>query len=76
MLKELNATAGEWVIQSAAGSTLGRQFIAMAKHLGLKTINVVRRADAVAELKAAGADEVLVYGVDDVSKRAMEITGE
>ena len=36
MLKELAAPAGEYVIQDAAGSVLGRQFIQMAKSMGVK----------------------------------------
>lgn len=45
---------GEWLLQTAAGSVLGRQIIQLAKHRGVKTINVVRRPDLVDELKALG----------------------
>ncbi len=45
MLEELQIPKGEWVIQSAAGSTLGRQLIQYAKHKGLRTINVIRRQE-------------------------------
>ena len=36
MLRTLSAPAGEYVLQTAAGSVLGRQFIAVAKRLGVK----------------------------------------
>ena len=36
-----------------------RQFIQLAKHKGIKTINLVRRAECVSELKSLGADEVI-----------------
>ena len=36
-----------------------RQFIQLAKHKGIKTINLVRRAECVNELKSLGADEVI-----------------
>ena len=36
--------------------------IAIAKSRGLKTINIVRRTELVAELQAAGGDVVLVTG--------------
>lgn len=36
-----------------------RLLIELAKHLGVKTINVVRRDDVKKELKALGADEVI-----------------
>jgi NADPH2:quinone reductase len=50
---------GEWLLQSAAGSTLGRMIIKLAKHDGIRTINVVRRSEAMAELTALGADAVI-----------------
>jgi len=54
---------------------LGRQLIQFAKHLGLRTINVVRRPEQAAELKALGADEVICSTTEDVVARAREITG-
>ena len=59
MVEALAAPAGSYVVQTAAGSTLGRQFITVARLRGLRTINIVRRAEQVAELKALGADHVL-----------------
>ena len=41
-LQVLKVPAGEWVLQNAAGSALGRQIVAIAKHRGVKTINLVR----------------------------------
>ena len=37
----LKVPEGEWVLQNAAGSALGRQLVAVAKHRGIKTINLV-----------------------------------
>ncbi len=56
----LNVPAGAWMLQTAAGSALGTMIIRLGKHLGFKTINLVRRQEQVAELKKLGADEVLV----------------
>jgi trans-2-enoyl-CoA reductase len=75
LLKDLQVPKGEYMIQSAAGSTLGKQVISLAKHWGIKTINVVRRADQKAELKALGADEVICSSDEDVVARVKEITG-
>jgi len=75
MLKDLEVPKGEYMIQSAANSTLGKQVITLAKHWGIKTINIVRRKEAVAELKALGADEVIVSTEEDVVARVKEITG-
>ena len=65
---------GEWVIQNAANSAVGRYLISLAKLEGYKTINVVRRADVAAELTALGADVVLEDG-EDLPKRVHQATG-
>lgn len=57
---DIAKTAGEAVVISAATSQLGKLMISLSKDLGLKTIALVRRADAVAPLQALGADAVLV----------------
>src|SRR3982074_3450041 len=54
--------SGSWVIQNGANSGVGRALIPIAKSLGLKTVNVVRRDDVVAEVKAIGGDVVLLDG--------------
>lgn len=74
MLKDLQVPPGEYMIQSAAGSTLGKQLISLAKHWGVKTINVVRRASQKAELKSLGADFVICSTEEDVVATVKEIT--
>jgi trans-2-enoyl-CoA reductase len=51
---------GDWVIQNAANSGVGHALIAIAHALGLRTVNVVRRAELIPELKAEGGDVVLL----------------
>jgi len=51
---------GDWLIQNAANSAAGRAVIQIAHDLGYKTLNVVRRAELIAELRADGGDVVLV----------------
>jgi NADPH:quinone reductase-like Zn-dependent oxidoreductase len=65
---------GAWVIHNSANSGVGRALIAIAKSLGLRTVNVVRRDDVVAEIKAIGGDVVLVDG-PDLAKRVAAETG-
>jgi len=67
--------SGSWVIQNSANSGVGRALIPIAKSLGLKTVNVVRREDVVAEIKALGGDVVLVDG-PDLDKRVAAETGK
>jgi trans-2-enoyl-CoA reductase len=53
---------GEWLIQNAANSGAGQCAIQIARVLGFKTVNVVRRAELVEELRSLGGDVVLVDG--------------
>src|SRR5271154_958250 len=66
---------GAWLLQSAAGSELGRMIIRLAKHDGFRTINVVRRHEAVQELKDLGADEVIVSGDAPIDEQVHNIVG-
>src|ERR1700737_1092486 len=65
---------GSWVIQNGANSGVGRATVAIAKSLGLRTVNIVRRHEVVAEIKALGGDVVLVDGAD-LAKRVAAETG-
>ena len=51
---------GDWVIQNAANSGVGRSLIAIAKARGIKTINLVRRPELIPELQAIGGDLMVV----------------
>jgi NADPH:quinone reductase-like Zn-dependent oxidoreductase len=74
-VEELDLQPGEWLLQTAAGSTLGRVVLQIAKQHGFKTINVVRRREQAEELKALGADEVICTDEEDIPERVREITG-
>ena len=74
MLKEfVDLQPGDWVIQNAANSGVGSYLIQLAKIRGLKTVNVVRREAAVADVQAQGGDVVLVDG-PDLHKRVKAAT--
>jgi NADPH:quinone reductase-like Zn-dependent oxidoreductase len=75
-VEELQLQPGEWLLQTAAGSTLGRVVLQIAALRGFKTINVVRRREQVEELKALGADEVVCTADEDLVERVREITGK
>src|SRR6185312_11908051 len=66
---------GDWVIQNVANSAVGRLAIVLAHRRGLRTVNIVRRAELAAELQQLGADLVLVDG-DDLAARVARETGE
>ncbi|HNW41060.1 MAG TPA: zinc-dependent alcohol dehydrogenase family protein, partial [Opitutaceae bacterium] len=64
---------GEWVIQNTANSAVGRYLIQLAQRRGLRTVNVVRREEAAASLRAMGAEVVLTDG-PDLDKRVAGAT--
>ena len=49
------------LLQNAANSVLGQELITYAKHLGIKTINVVRHNEYVNELKQKGCPPCLSF---------------
>jgi trans-2-enoyl-CoA reductase len=65
---------GDWLIQNAANSAAGRAVIQIAHELGYKTANVVRRAELIDELRAEGADSVLVEG-ENLGDEVKSVTG-
>jgi NADPH:quinone reductase-like Zn-dependent oxidoreductase len=67
--------SGAWVAQTDASSATARYVVALAKHAGLRTLNVVRRESSVQGLLDAGADVVLVEGAD-LAKQAADAIGD
>jgi len=65
---------GEWVLQNAATSAVGRAVIEIAQSRGWKTLNVVRRPEAAEGLRALGADAVVVDN-EDMAAAAKEVLG-
>lgn len=65
---------GDWVIQNVANSGVGVNLISLAHADGIRTVNVVRRAELAAPLKKLGADVVLVDG-PDLAQRVAKETG-
>lgn len=53
---------GDWFIQNAANSAAGRAALQIGRELGYRSVNVVRRPELIDELKAEGADVVLLDG--------------
>jgi NADPH:quinone reductase-like Zn-dependent oxidoreductase len=69
---------GGWLLQSAAGSELGKMVIRLARHDGIRTVNDVRRREAMAALQELGADVVLCSAdgpIDEQVRRAVGRAG-
>ncbi len=71
----LKVRRGEWLLQSAAGSALGRMIIKLGRHDGFKTLNVVRRHAAIDELKALGGDAVISSEDGPIDEQVRRIVG-
>jgi trans-2-enoyl-CoA reductase len=65
---------GDWLIQNAANCAAGRAVIQIARELGYKTVNVVRRAELIDELRTEGGDVVLVDG-ENLRDEVKDATG-
>ncbi len=65
---------GEWVLQDAANSNVGRYLIVLAARWGYRTVNLVRREEVVQELQDLGADAVVLDG-PDLPERIRQATG-
>jgi len=75
MLRDFaSLSAGDFVIQNAANSAVGRLVIQIAKANGWRTINLVRRPELIDELRALGGDAVLLDN-DEVKDQIAAATG-
>ncbi len=66
--------SGDWIVQNASNSSVGLMVIRFAKEMGLRTVNIVRRADVVERLEKEGADVVIVDdGTQDLALAIREL---
>src|ERR1700739_3246648 len=73
---ELDVRPGEWLLQTAAGSTVGQSVIQLGAHAGFKTLNVLRRRSAVEDILALGGTAVICTEDEDLRERVAEIAGQ
>jgi NADPH:quinone reductase-like Zn-dependent oxidoreductase len=71
----LKVPRGAWLLQTAAGSALGRMVIRLGKLYGFRTLNVVRRREQVEELLREGGDAAAATDEEDLAERVKAITG-
>ncbi len=71
----LKVPRGAWLLQSAAGSELGKMIIRLGRHDGFKTLNVVRRSEARAELQDLGADAVISSAEGPIDDQVRSLVG-
>jgi len=71
---ETGSTLNRWLVQTAAGSSLGRQIIDLGKVWDFPTINIVRRPEQVEELRRFGAEHVICSSTESIRDRVKELT--
>ena len=76
LLEFLDLQAGQWVIQNAANGAVGKSLAMLAAARGVKTINVVRSSDAIAELEAIGVKHNINTEEDDWKDQVKSIIGD
>ncbi len=71
----LRIPAGAWLLQTAAGSALGRMIIRLGVRNGFRTLNVVRRREQAEELTRLGGTAAVVHPGEDLVERVKRLTG-
>jgi NADPH:quinone reductase-like Zn-dependent oxidoreductase len=66
---------GAWLLQTAAGSALGRMVIRLGQRYGFRTLNVVRRSEQAEEIRRAGGTAVVATDSEPLAERVSAITG-
>ena len=67
--------SGDWLIQNAANSSVGVSVIQIAKTMGLRTVNIVRRPELANYLGGFGADVTLVDD-DELPQQVTDVVGD
>jgi NADPH:quinone reductase-like Zn-dependent oxidoreductase len=75
LLEYLDVAPGQWIAQNAANGAVGRLVAQFAAARGVHVLGLVRRAEGIAELAAAGISGVVATDDDAWRERVIEITG-
>jgi len=65
----------EWIVINAANSAISRWIVSFAKQRGVKTLGLVRRAEAMSAAREAGCELVLLDD-DNAPKKMVKALGE
>jgi NADPH2:quinone reductase len=60
LFESMQMAPGEWLVQNAANGAVGRTLETLARQAGVNVMNLVRRQEAADELRARGAEHVVV----------------
>jgi NADPH:quinone reductase len=71
----LRVPAGAWLLQTAAGSSVGRMVIRLGRRFGFRTLNVIRRSEQAEELRRLGGTAVVATDTESLAERVRDLTG-
>ena len=69
-----NLKEGDWLLQTAAASSVGKLVLQLAQHYRFKTINVIRRREQETIIRNLGGNEVICTADEDLRARLQELT--
>src|ERR1700743_3169901 len=64
---------GDWLVQTAAASSVGKFMLQLAQQYRFKTINIIRRREQESIIRNLGGDEVICTADENVSARLQEL---
>jgi NADPH:quinone reductase-like Zn-dependent oxidoreductase len=70
----LRVPPGAWLLQTAAGSALGRMVIRLGQRHGFRTLNVVRRREQAQELVRLGGTAAVATNDEPLNDRVQQLT--
>jgi len=69
-----NLKEGDWLLQTAAASSVGKLVLQLAQQYRFKTINVIRRREQESIIRNLGGNEVICTADEDLRARLQELT--
>jgi NADPH:quinone reductase-like Zn-dependent oxidoreductase len=65
---------GDWLLQTAAASSVGKLVLQLAQQYRFRTINVIRRREQEAIIRNLGGNEVVCTADEDLRARLQQLT--
>jgi NADPH2:quinone reductase len=69
-----NLGEGDWLLQTAAASSVGKLVLQLARQYRFRTINVIRRREQETIVRNLGGNEVICTDEEDLRSRLRELT--
>jgi NADPH2:quinone reductase len=69
-----NLKEGDWLLQTAAASSVGKLVLQLAQKHRFKTINVIRRREQETIVRDLGGNEIICTADEDLRARLQELT--